>query len=53
MDIRIGTFNNENLFFRYRLLSQEPKPFKKTPEPIKFETMVNQFKEIENLLKGF
>ena len=40
-------------FSGIELLSQEPKPFKKIPEPIKFETMVNQFKEIENLLKEY
>lgn len=53
MKIKIGTFNNENLFFRYRLLSEEPKPFKKPPTPIQFESMVNQFKDIEELLKKY
>ena len=53
MKIRIGNFNNENLFFRYRLLNAEPKPFRKAPDPIKFESMVNQFKDIDNLLKKY
>jgi endonuclease/exonuclease/phosphatase family metal-dependent hydrolase len=53
MSIRVGTFNNENLFFRYKLLSAEPKPFKKTPVPINFETMVDQFRDIDNLLKNY
>jgi hypothetical protein len=53
MSIRVGTFNNENLFFRYKLLSTEPKPFKKTPVPINFETMVDQFRDIDNLLKNY
>jgi hypothetical protein len=53
MSIRVGTFNNENLFFRYKLLSAEPKPFKKTPVPINSETMVDQFRDIDNLLKNY
>jgi endonuclease/exonuclease/phosphatase family metal-dependent hydrolase len=51
MPIRIGTSNTENLFLRYRLLGQEPKPFKKTPEPIDLELMAKDFSTVADLLK--
>lgn len=53
MIIRIGTFNNENLFFRYRLLDDIPKPFQPQPKPIVFEDMVKQFTIISDLIKEY
>ena len=52
MSIRLGTFNKENLFFRYRLLDEQPKPFKKEPQPINLEEMVTQFSKVAKLLEG-
>jgi endonuclease/exonuclease/phosphatase family metal-dependent hydrolase len=51
LPIRIGTFNKENLFFRYRLLDEEPKPFKKEPPPINLEDMSDEFSKVADLFK--
>ena len=51
MPIRIGTSNIENLFLRYRLLGQEPKPFEKTPAPIDLELMAKDFSTVADRLK--
>lgn len=51
--IRLGTFNCENLFFRYRLLNDVPKPFQKKsekPQVIEFSKLASSFKKISDLL---
>jgi len=56
LNIRLGTFNCENLFFRYRLLDDIPKPFQKRvnkPKPIDFKQMADGFKDISDSIKKY
>jgi endonuclease/exonuclease/phosphatase family metal-dependent hydrolase len=53
MTIRLGNFNCENLFFRYRILNDLPRLYKPKPKPIEFEEMVSSFEKVSKLLKEY